>query len=209
MRAGRSPASSISKASRARSSSSPTTAATSTLRCSCSHCLPKRRRRTAVAAAADYFYTSWSLAGAVSLAFGTVPLARDGRGAGADLGALIDAGWNLVVFAEGTRSRDGRVGRMRLGGCRARRRAWPPNRARPHCRDPPGHAHRQQLDDQARGRRAVGPTRDRRELRRPDRGRGPLGGDGGRARLHGVVRGGDRLRTGAAPAPCATSRRLP
>jgi 1-acyl-sn-glycerol-3-phosphate acyltransferase len=75
----------------------------------------KWRRRTAVAAAADYFYTSWWLAGVVSLAFGTVPLARDGRGAGADLGALLDDGWSLVVFAEGTRSRDGRIGPMRSG----------------------------------------------------------------------------------------------
>jgi 1-acyl-sn-glycerol-3-phosphate acyltransferase len=73
------------------------------------------RRRTAVAAAADYFYTSPWLAGGVSLAFGTVPLARDGRGQGADLGALLDGGWSLVFFAEGTRSRDGRVGRMRSG----------------------------------------------------------------------------------------------
>ena len=77
-----------------------------------------RRRRTAVAAAADYFYASRALAGAVSLSFGTVPLARDGRGAGADaarIGRLLDGGWSLVVFAEGTRSRDGRLGRMRSG----------------------------------------------------------------------------------------------
>jgi 1-acyl-sn-glycerol-3-phosphate acyltransferase len=75
-----------------------------------------RRRRTAVAAAADYFYTSRLLAGAVSLAFGTVPLERRGNGAGAaNLGRLLEGGWSLVVFAEGTRSRDGRVGRMRSG----------------------------------------------------------------------------------------------
>jgi 1-acyl-sn-glycerol-3-phosphate acyltransferase len=76
------------------------------------------RRRTAVAAAADYFYTRRLLAGAVSLAFGTVPLERRGHGAGAaggEIGRLLDGGWNLVVFAEGTRSRDGRVGRMRSG----------------------------------------------------------------------------------------------
>jgi 1-acyl-sn-glycerol-3-phosphate acyltransferase len=76
------------------------------------------RRRTAVAAAADYFYTRWWLAGAVSLAFGTVPLARHGRSASGDaarIGRLLDGGWSLVVFAEGTRSRDGRVARMRSG----------------------------------------------------------------------------------------------
>jgi 1-acyl-sn-glycerol-3-phosphate acyltransferase len=78
--------------------------------------LPARwRRRTAVAAAADYFYTSRLLAGAVSLAFGTVPIDRRGHGADADIARLLDDGWSLVVFAEGTRSRDGRVGRMRSG----------------------------------------------------------------------------------------------
>ncbi len=79
----------------------------------------KWRRRTAVAAAADYFYTRRLLATAVSLAFGTVPLERRARGEGTDpnthIGQLIDAGWSLVMFAEGTRSRDGRVGRMRSG----------------------------------------------------------------------------------------------
>ena len=75
-----------------------------------------RRRCTAVAAAADYFYTRWLLAAAVSLAFGTVPLERRGQGTEAThIGRLLERGWNLVVFAEGTRSRDGRVGRMRSG----------------------------------------------------------------------------------------------
>jgi 1-acyl-sn-glycerol-3-phosphate acyltransferase len=76
------------------------------------------RRRTAVAAAADYFYRKRVLAAAVSLAFGTVPLERRGHGAGIDaahIKRLLDGGWNLVMFAEGTRSRDGRVGRMRSG----------------------------------------------------------------------------------------------
>jgi 1-acyl-sn-glycerol-3-phosphate acyltransferase len=80
--------------------------------------LPGRwRRRTAVAAAADYFYTRWVLAVAVSLAFGTVPLERRGHGTGgaSHIRDLLERGWNLVVFAEGTRSRDGRVGRMRSG----------------------------------------------------------------------------------------------
>lgn len=82
--------------------------------------LPSRwRRRTAVAAAADYFYRKRLLATAVSLAFGTVPLERRGGGMGTDATAhlqdLIDRSWSLVLFAEGTRSRDGRVGRMRSG----------------------------------------------------------------------------------------------
>ena len=77
------------------------------------------RRRTAVAAAADYFYRVPLLAHAVSLAFNTVPVQRKGEGpvpdAASDLARLIDEGWNLLVFAEGTRSRDGTVGRLRSG----------------------------------------------------------------------------------------------
>src|SRR4051794_14522904 len=38
------------------------------------------RRRTAVAAATDYFYAKRRLGYTVSLFFGTVPMARDGRG---------------------------------------------------------------------------------------------------------------------------------
>jgi 1-acyl-sn-glycerol-3-phosphate acyltransferase len=79
--------------------------------------LPWRwRRRTAVAAAADYFFTRPLLARTVSLAFNTVPVERKGEAVAAtDLEALVDAGWNLLVFAEGTRSRDGAVGRLRSG----------------------------------------------------------------------------------------------
>lgn len=82
--------------------------------------LPARwRRRTAVAAAADYFYTDRLRAAAVSLAFCTVPLERrrrdGGTGGTAALEPLVDDGWSLVVFAEGTRSRDGRVGPLRTG----------------------------------------------------------------------------------------------
>jgi 1-acyl-sn-glycerol-3-phosphate acyltransferase len=79
--------------------------------------LPARwRRRTAVAAAADYFYVSRALANAVSLAFGTVPVERGNGAAGIDhLWSVLDGGWSLVMFAEGTRSRDGRMGPLRTG----------------------------------------------------------------------------------------------
>ena len=75
------------------------------------------RRRTAVAAAADYFYRVPWLAHVVSLAFNTVPVARKGEGseAAAGLARLIGEGWNLLLFAEGTRSRDGTVGRLHSG----------------------------------------------------------------------------------------------
>ena len=79
--------------------------------------LPWRwRRRTSVAAAADYFYGSRVMAHAVSLAFSTVPVEREAGAAGASvLEHLLDDGWSLVVYAEGTRSRDGTVGRLRAG----------------------------------------------------------------------------------------------
>jgi 1-acyl-sn-glycerol-3-phosphate acyltransferase len=83
--------------------------------------LPGRwRRRTAVAAAVDYFYDKRRKALAASLVFGTVPIDRNsgagvGPGQTAHLKRLIDAGGSLLVFAEGTRSRDGRVARLRSG----------------------------------------------------------------------------------------------
>jgi 1-acyl-sn-glycerol-3-phosphate acyltransferase len=77
------------------------------------------RRRTAVAAAADYFYRVPWLAHLVSLAFNTFPVERKGEAAVPDaaspLAKLIEDGWSLLVFAEGTRSRDGTVGRLRSG----------------------------------------------------------------------------------------------
>jgi 1-acyl-sn-glycerol-3-phosphate acyltransferase len=83
--------------------------------------LPGRwRRRTAVAAATDYFYDKRLKALSASLAFGTVPLDRSsGAGLGTSQTAHIDrhirGGGSLLMFPEGTRSRDGRVGRLRSG----------------------------------------------------------------------------------------------
>jgi 1-acyl-sn-glycerol-3-phosphate acyltransferase len=82
--------------------------------------LPWRwRARTAVAAAADYFYKSRLVAQAVSLAFNTVPVERNGERVRPDavsvLDRLVAERWSLVVFAEGTRSRDGRVGALQAG----------------------------------------------------------------------------------------------
>jgi 1-acyl-sn-glycerol-3-phosphate acyltransferase len=78
------------------------------------------RRRTAVAAATDYFYDKRLKALSASLAFGTVPLDRSsGAGVGAGQTAHLDrhirAGGSLLMFPEGTRSHDGRVGRLRSG----------------------------------------------------------------------------------------------
>jgi 1-acyl-sn-glycerol-3-phosphate acyltransferase len=83
--------------------------------------LPARwRRRTAVAAATDYFYAKRRNALSASLVFGTVPLDRSsgagvGPGQTAHLDRLISEGGSLLVFPEGTRSHDGRVGRLRSG----------------------------------------------------------------------------------------------
>ena len=83
--------------------------------------LPGRwRRRTAVAAAADYFYAKRRNALSASLVFGTVPLERNsgagvGPGQTAHLAAHFRAGGSLLIYPEGTRSRDGRVGRLRSG----------------------------------------------------------------------------------------------
>ena len=82
--------------------------------------LPRRcRRRTVVPAGSDYFYRWRGIAGAMSLAFNTVPVRRDGGGlepgSASHLDRLIDERWSLLVFAEGTRSRDGSIGRLRSG----------------------------------------------------------------------------------------------
>jgi 1-acyl-sn-glycerol-3-phosphate acyltransferase len=81
--------------------------------------LPRRlRKRTAVAAAADYFYRNKIVAWLVSLVFNTVPMDRKGGGLGKQatdhLDRLLDQGWNLLVYPEGTR-RGGEAGRVRRG----------------------------------------------------------------------------------------------
>jgi 1-acyl-sn-glycerol-3-phosphate acyltransferase len=70
--------------------------------------LPRRlRKRTAVAAAADYFYRYRITAWLASLLFNTVPVDRKG-GSGGTKGAshldkLLDDGWNLLLYPEGSR----------------------------------------------------------------------------------------------------------
>ena len=77
------------------------------------------RTRTAVGAAADYFYKSRWKARAVALLFNTVPIARTGGGLGNGardhVDKLIQERWNLLIFPEGTRSRDGQIGEVRSG----------------------------------------------------------------------------------------------
>jgi 1-acyl-sn-glycerol-3-phosphate acyltransferase len=77
------------------------------------------RQRTAVAAAADYFYRKRWVAAVVSLLFSTVPISRKGggmdRGAADHLHRLLRTRWNLLLYPEGTRSRDGARGRLHSG----------------------------------------------------------------------------------------------
>lgn len=82
--------------------------------------LPRRwRRSTSVAAAVDYFYVKRRNAVSASLVFGTVPLDRGGGGLGArstgHLRDLFADGRSLLMFAEGTRSHDGTVAKLKSG----------------------------------------------------------------------------------------------
>jgi 1-acyl-sn-glycerol-3-phosphate acyltransferase len=80
--------------------------------------LPERfRRRTVVAAAADYFFPSRAKGAASALVIGAIPMERTKVGRrSADLAAeLLDDGWNLLMFPEGGRSPDG-WGRAFRGG---------------------------------------------------------------------------------------------
>jgi 1-acyl-sn-glycerol-3-phosphate acyltransferase len=71
-----------------------------------------RRRRTAVAAAADYFFgTVWRAAGS-ALVFNTFPIERRGGSESTLPGDLLADGWSLIVYPEGTRSQDGFPGRF-------------------------------------------------------------------------------------------------
>lgn len=72
---------------------------------------PARRRRIAVAAAADYFFKREPLATFSALALGAFPFQRHG-GFSKSLshcGDLADDGYSLLVFPEGTRSTDSRL----------------------------------------------------------------------------------------------------
>jgi 1-acyl-sn-glycerol-3-phosphate acyltransferase len=82
--------------------------------------LPRKlRKRTVVAAAADYFYRNRVVASLVSLIFNTVPIERRRSGGmpknGSHLDKLLDQGWSLLLYPEGTRSRDGMPGPLRRG----------------------------------------------------------------------------------------------
>lgn len=75
--------------------------------------------RTAVGAAADYFFDAGWRAAVTALAFNAFPVERHGGGAQRHTAAsLLSDGWNLLLFPEGTRSPDGWVGPFRQGTAR-------------------------------------------------------------------------------------------
>lgn len=75
----------------------------------------KRRRHTAVGIEADYFFDSWWRASGSAIVFNTFPIDRNGDVLTSTLATLLAKGWTVVVFPEGTRSRDGFVGQFRTG----------------------------------------------------------------------------------------------
>ncbi len=82
--------------------------------------LPRKlRKRTAVAAAADYFYRYRVTAWLASLLFNTVPVDRKGGGGGtkgaSHLDKLLDDGWNLLLYPEGSRKHANAPSRVRRG----------------------------------------------------------------------------------------------
>src|SRR5690606_36371898 len=73
------------------------------------------RRRTAVAAASDYFFDTWWRATGSAIVFNTFPIERRGGSLSTTPSDLLGAGWNVVIYPEGTRSPDGWVQRFKLG----------------------------------------------------------------------------------------------
>lgn len=75
------------------------------------------RKRTVVLAAADYFFRNRIKGLAVTLVVGAVPIERRGldKRSTDRINALIRSRWNILFYPEGTRSRSGRLGRLRTG----------------------------------------------------------------------------------------------
>ena len=158
----------------------------------------KWRNRTAVAAAADYFYKKRWKANGVALLFNTVPLGRNGgglsSGATDHVDKLIDKGWNLLMFPEGTRSRDGEIGKVRSGAAVIAAQHGiddrPDPRQRNARRDAPGP---ELAEAQARQLRSPAATSSRSASATPIQPRGAAGaarGHGRGARVLGARRDG-------------------
>jgi 1-acyl-sn-glycerol-3-phosphate acyltransferase len=75
----------------------------------------KWRRKVTVGAAADYFFDAWWRAIGSALVFATFPIERHGQGLSDTPTKLLEDGWSIVMFPEGTRSPDGWTRRFRPG----------------------------------------------------------------------------------------------
>jgi 1-acyl-sn-glycerol-3-phosphate acyltransferase len=75
----------------------------------------ERQRKVTVGAAADYFFDAWWRAIGSALVFATFPIERHGHGLSDTPAKLIEDGWSIVMFPEGTRSPDGWTRRFRPG----------------------------------------------------------------------------------------------
>ncbi|MGH2387628.1 MAG: lysophospholipid acyltransferase family protein, partial [Chloroflexota bacterium] len=75
------------------------------------------RRHLAVAAAADYFFTKQMLGRGVALALNAFPFSREGniRPTIEHCAWLLDHGWSILLFPEGTRSPNGEMGPFKAG----------------------------------------------------------------------------------------------
>jgi 1-acyl-sn-glycerol-3-phosphate acyltransferase len=80
---------------------------------------PALARRTAVGAAADYFFGDRWRGMATALVFNAFPVERRGNFRGpSPVQHLLDNAWNLLLFPEGTRSDDGWMKSFHLGPAR-------------------------------------------------------------------------------------------
>jgi 1-acyl-sn-glycerol-3-phosphate acyltransferase len=80
---------------------------------------PSWRRKTATAAAKDYFFDVWWRSAFTALVYAGFPVERGaGERATDKAKELIREGWNIIVFPEGTRSVDGWLQRFRHGTAR-------------------------------------------------------------------------------------------
>jgi 1-acyl-sn-glycerol-3-phosphate acyltransferase len=77
---------------------------------------PRLAGRVAVGAAADYFFDVWWRSAGSAVMFNTFPVVRPGgRGRRGVASALLKQGWSLLLYPEGTRSRDGSLGTFKPG----------------------------------------------------------------------------------------------